>query len=57
MEVDASDTGVGAIMSQREGEKQKMYTVAFFLRNLNAAERNYEVGNRELLAIKLALEE
>ena len=32
-----------------------MYPFAFFSNNL--AERNYDVGNRELLAVKLALEE
>uniref|UniRef100_A0A3B3RIC6 Gypsy retrotransposon integrase-like protein 1 n=1 Tax=Paramormyrops kingsleyae TaxID=1676925 RepID=A0A3B3RIC6_9TELE len=31
--------------------------VPFFSRKLSAAERNYDIGNRELLAVKLALEE
>ncbi|XP_053499602.1 uncharacterized protein LOC128619445 [Ictalurus furcatus] len=57
VEVDASETGVGAILSQRFGEKPKLHLVAFFSRKLSPAERNYDVGNRELLAIKLALEE
>ncbi|KAK3523783.1 hypothetical protein QTP70_010051 [Hemibagrus guttatus] len=30
---------------------------AFFSRKLNPAEANYDIGNRELLAVKLALEE
>lgn len=30
---------------------------AYYSRKLTSAERNYEVGDRELLAIKLALEE
>lgn len=34
-----------------------MYTRPYFSRCLSPAERNYDVGNRELLAIKLALEE
>ncbi len=34
-----------------------MFPCAFFSRKLSAAERNYDVGNRELLAMKLALEE
>ncbi|KAG1957182.1 retrotransposable element [Pimephales promelas] len=34
-----------------------MYPCAFFSRKLSPAERNYDVGNRELLAMKLALEE
>lgn len=57
VEVDASNTGVGAVLSQRQGIPEKMYPCAFFSRKLNSAERNYDVGNRELLAIKLALEE
>lgn len=31
--------------------------MAFFSRKLSPAERSYDVGNRELLAVKLALEE
>ncbi len=57
VEVDASNTGVGAILSQRHGSPAKMYPCAFFSRKLTAAERNYDVGNREFLAMKLALEE
>uniref|UniRef100_A0A3B3HTI1 Uncharacterized protein n=1 Tax=Oryzias latipes TaxID=8090 RepID=A0A3B3HTI1_ORYLA len=57
VEVDASDSGVGAILSQREVGSGKLKPCAFFSRKLSTAERNYDVGNRELLAIKLALEE
>lgn len=34
-----------------------MYLIAYFSRKLTSAERNYDGGNRELLAVKLALEE
>ena len=57
VEVDASDTGVGAVLSQRSAKDQKVHPCAFFSRKLSTAERNYDVGNRELLAVKLALEE
>jgi hypothetical protein len=57
VEVDASDVGVGAILSQRAEEDNKLHPCAFFSRRLSPAERNYDVGNRELLAVKLALEE
>lgn len=57
VEVDASDSGVGAVLSQRSEEDNKLHPVAFFSRRLSPAEKNYDVGNRELLAIKLALEE
>uniref|UniRef100_A0AAQ4QDM9 Gypsy retrotransposon integrase-like protein 1 n=1 Tax=Gasterosteus aculeatus aculeatus TaxID=481459 RepID=A0AAQ4QDM9_GASAC len=57
VEVDASDLGVGAVLSQRSAVDNKVHPCAFFSRKLSPAERNYDVGNRELLAIKLALEE
>lgn len=57
MEVDASDTGVGAILSQRSPTDHKLHPCAFYSHKLSSAEKNYDVGNRELLAVKLALEE
>ncbi|KAI2661109.1 Transposon Tf2-6 polyprotein [Labeo rohita] len=57
VEVDASSTGIGAVLSQRQGEPAKMFPCAYFSHKLSPAERNYDVGNRELLVIKLALEE
>ncbi|KAL0157229.1 hypothetical protein M9458_048475, partial [Cirrhinus mrigala] len=57
VEVDASNTGIGAILSQYHGIPAKLYPCAFFSRKLNPAERNYDVGDRELLAMKSALEE
>uniref|UniRef100_A0A3B3BM67 Gypsy retrotransposon integrase-like protein 1 n=1 Tax=Oryzias melastigma TaxID=30732 RepID=A0A3B3BM67_ORYME len=57
VEVDASDRGVGAVLSQRSTLDQKIHPCAFFSRRLTCAERNYDVGDKELLAIKEALEE
>ena len=57
VEVDASDSGVGAVLSQRTTSDQKLHPCAFFSRRLTPAERNYDVGNRELLAVVLALQE
>lgn len=57
LEVDASDSGVGAVLSQRAESDGKLHPCAFFSRRLSPAEMNYDVGNHELLAIKLALEE
>lgn len=55
VEVDASGIGVGAVLSQLSGSPLK--PCPFFSRRLSPAEKNYEVGDRELLAVKLALEE
>jgi len=57
VEVDASTTGVGAVLSQQQGTPPKLHPCAFFSCKLSPAERNYDIGNRELLAIKHALEE
>ncbi len=57
VEVDASDVGVGAILSQCSSQDDKVHPCAFFSHCLTPAERNYDVGNRELLAIRLALGE
>ncbi|KAK7878585.1 hypothetical protein WMY93_030421 [Mugilogobius chulae] len=57
VEVDASDSGIGAVLSQRSPEDNKMHPCAFFSRKLSPAERNYDIGNRELLAVVLALKE
>ncbi|KAK3559696.1 hypothetical protein QTP86_017675, partial [Hemibagrus guttatus] len=56
VEVDASDVGVGAVLSQR-GADNKLHPCAFLSHHLTSTERNYHVGDRELLAVKLALEE
>ncbi|XP_028854782.1 uncharacterized protein LOC114801003 [Denticeps clupeoides] len=52
VEVEASDRGVGTVLSQWTSSDRKLHPCAFFI----SAKRNY-VGNRELLAVKLALEE
>lgn len=56
MEVDASNVWVGAILSQWTANDQKLHPCAFFSRQLSSA-RKYDIGNQELLAVKLVLEE
>lgn len=57
MEVDTSDVGVGAILSQCFGESPKHHPVVFFSKKLTPTEQSYDIRDRELLAMKLALEE
>ena len=57
VEVDASDSGIGAVLSQRAAEDEKPHPCAFFSRRLSPAEANYDAGNRELLALHEALVE
>ena len=52
VEVDAS--AVGAVLSQRFLKDGKIHPCAFFSHRLSPMERNYDIGNRELLAVKLA---
>jgi hypothetical protein len=55
LECDASDRAVGSILSQEvNGE---LRPVAFMSHALSETERNYEVHDRELLAIMIALDE
>ncbi len=57
VEVDASTTGAGSVLSQLFGEPPRLQPCAYCSKKLTPAEQNYDIGNRELLAIKLALGE
>lgn len=57
VEVDSSDTGVGEVLSQWTPSDQKLHPCTIFSWRLSPAERMYDVGNRELLAVILALQE
>lgn len=55
METDGSDFAVGAVLSQ-QGLDGILHPVAFYSRKLSPAEINYEIYDKELLAIVAAFE-
>lgn len=57
VEVDASSSGGGAVLSQRQPDSSKVHPCTFFTRKLTPAETNYNMRHWELLSIKAALEE
>ena len=55
MEVDASDYTTGGVLSMKC--KDRLWRpVAFLSKSLNETERNYEIHNKEMLAIVRGLE-
>lgn len=57
LETDASDFATGAVLSQLDPTDGLWHPVAFYSKSLNEHERNYEIYDKELLAIIRALEE
>jgi len=55
VETDASDFALGCVLSQYQGRRP--HPVAFHSQKLNSAERNYEIHDKELLAIIEAFKE
>ncbi len=55
VKADASEGAVGVVLSQKQNGK--WHPVAFMSKSLSVTERNYEIYNKELLAIMLALDE
>ena len=55
MEVDASDYAIGGVLSMECGDGL-WRPVAFLSKSLNETERNYEIYNKEMLAIIRGLE-
>jgi len=55
VETDASDFALGCVLSPYQG--RRLHPVAFHSRKLNSAESNYEIYDKELLAIMEAFKE
>ena len=50
IEIDVSDYVIRGVLSM-ECEDEKWWPVAFFLKSLNETERNYEIYDKEMLAV------
>src|ERR1700723_2684943 len=57
VEADSSDFATGAVLSQQSLEDDKWHPIAYYSKSLNAVERNYEIHDKEMLAVIRALEE
>jgi len=57
IEADSSDFATGAVLSQQSMMDRKWHPIAFYSKSLSSVERNYEIHNKEMLAIIRALEE
>jgi len=57
IEANSSDFASRAILSQQLPREEKWHPVAFYSKSLSPVERNYEIYNKEMLAIIWALEE
>jgi len=57
IKVDSSNFATGAVLSQQSPEDNKWHPVAFLSKSLSPVERNYEIHDKEMLAIVRALEE
>ena len=57
VEADSSYFATGAVLSQQLDSDGKWHPIAFYSKSLNAVERNYEIHDKEMLAIIRALEE
>ena len=56
-EADSSDFATGTVLSQQSPEDDKWHPIAFLSKSLSLVEQNYEIHNKEMLAIVWALEE
>jgi len=57
IKADSSDFATGAVLSQQLPEDNKWHPIAFLSKSLSLVEQNYEIHDKEMLAIVRALEE
>ena len=54
LDVDASDIGIGGILHQVQGDRERV--IAYASRSLNKDEKNYCITEKELLAVRYFIE-
>ena len=57
IEADSSDYATGSVLSQQSSDDLKWHPITFYSKSLNAVERNYEIHDKEMLAVMRSLEE
>jgi len=57
IKADSLDFASRAVLSQQLPREEKWYPVAFYSKSLSPVEQNYEIHDKEMLAIICALEE
>jgi len=57
LSTNASDFAIGTVLSQKDIQTNLWHLVAFFSKSLDVHERNYEIYDKELLAVIWELEE
>jgi len=57
IEANSADFASGAVLSQQLPGEEKWHPVAFYSKSLSPVEQNYEIHDKEMLAIICALEE
>jgi len=57
IEADSSDFATGAVLSQQSMIDGKWHSIAFYSKSLSSMEWNYEIHDKEMLAIIRLLEE
>ena len=57
LETDASDYAYGAVLSQVPPHDKKLHPIAFLSKSMTPAERNYDIYNKEMLAVVKAFEQ
>jgi len=57
VEADSLDFATGAVLSQQSTTDRKWHPIAFYSKSLSSVEQNYEIHDKEMLAIIRVLEE